>query len=99
MSSENLAKLVGSIISLLLGWFPVLSAWFDKFPSKTKALIAAGATIVVALALFGLTCAKWYEIPGLVCSKQGFQEWAIITVNALIGLAGTYIALVRPFKE
>jgi hypothetical protein len=98
MTSENLAKLVGAIISLLLGWFPVVSTWFDKLPSKTKALIAAGVTIAVALVLFGASCAKLYQIPGLICSKQGFQEWAVITINALIGLVGAYMALVRPFK-
>lgn len=99
MSDQDLAKLVGVVISLLLGWLPWLSTWYDKQSSKAKAGIAAGTAIVLALIIFGATCAGWDLVPGMLCTKEGFKNWAIVTVNALVFMAGGYITLVRPFKD
>ena len=36
MTSTDLAKLVGALISGLLGLFPFLSTWFDKQPPRVQ---------------------------------------------------------------
>jgi hypothetical protein len=98
MSDQDLAKLVGVLISLFLGWLPWLSTWYDKKSSKAKAGIAAGFTVAVSLVIFASSCAGWNLVPGVLCTKEGLGSWALVTANALVFMAGGYVTLVRPFK-
>lgn len=98
MSSEKLASIVGVLISLLFAYLPGLKTWFDKQTSEAKGGITAGITVLAAFAIYGLSCAGWFTELGVTCSQGGLQQLISIVIGALVGLAGTYVTLVRPFK-
>jgi len=98
MSSDKLAALVGVLISLLFAYLPGLRAWFSKQSSEAKGGITASVTVFAALAIYGLSCAGWFPSLGVTCSQGGFQQLVAVVIGALVGLAGTYVTLVRPFK-
>lgn len=98
MTSDKLAALVGVLISLLFAYLPGLKTWFEKQASEAKGGITAGITVLAALAIYGLSCAGWFTELGVTCSQGGFQQLVSIVIGALVGLAGTYVTLVRPFK-
>jgi hypothetical protein len=56
MSPEELALLLGAILSLVFAYFPWIKDWFDDLDSVWKPLLNAGLLLVLALALVGLNC-------------------------------------------
>jgi len=99
MTSEQLAAIAGMVISLLLAYAPGLRTWFDTLASEAKGGITAAVTVCAGLAIYGLSCAGWFLQLGVTCSQGGFQQLVTIVIGALVGLAGTYVTLVRPFKK
>jgi hypothetical protein len=99
MTSDKLAALVGVLISLLFAYLPGLKSWFNKQSSEAKGGITAGVTVLAALAVYGLSCAGWFTQLGVTCSQGGFQQLVTIIIGALVGMGGTYVTLVRPFKN
>jgi len=99
MTAENLAMIVGAIISFILGLAPVIKNWFDSRSSLVKAAIAGGLTILMGTVIYLANCQGWYKIPGLVCSQESIGQWATVVLNALLGLVAVYIPIVRPLKK
>jgi hypothetical protein len=97
MSPEELALLLGAILSLVFAYFPWIKDWFDDLDSVWKPLLNAGLLLVLALALVGLNCidlANYFE-----CSYAGLVDALIVWVLALIGNKLAYEVLVRQFKQ
>jgi hypothetical protein len=99
MTPEQLALIVGSVISFVLGLAPGIKKWFDSKESIVKAGIAAGITILLGTAIYFANCQGFYEIPGIICGKEGVFQWAGVVLNALLGLVAMYISVVRPIKS
>jgi hypothetical protein len=99
MTSDKLAALVGLIISLLFAYLPGLKSWFEKQGSEFKAGLTAAITVIAALAIYGLSCANWFPELGVTCTKAGLQQLVSVVIGALVGMAGGYVTLVRPFKQ
>jgi hypothetical protein len=98
MTSDKLAALVGVLISLLFAYLPGVKTWIEKQSSELKGGLTAGLTILAGIAIYGLSCAGWFMDLGVICSKAGLQQLVTTIIGALVGLAGTYVTLVRPFK-
>ena len=98
MTSDKLAALVGVLISLIFAYLPGVKYWFHKQTSEAKGGISALVTILAGIVIYGLSCAGWFTQLGVICGKAGFQQLVTIIIGALVGLAGTYVTLVRPFK-
>jgi len=97
MTPEELALLLGAILSLVFAYFPWVKDWFDGLDSAYKPLLNAGLLLVLALALVGLNClnlADYFE-----CSYAGVFDAVIVWILALLGNQVTYAILVRQFKQ
>ena len=72
MNVEALSLGAGALLSLLFGYVPGLSGWFDAKEPTVKRLIMAGALLVISVVVFGLSCAN-LQIPGIQieCNTQG----------------------------
>ena len=99
MTSDKLAALVGVLIALLFAYLPGLKTWFEKQGSEVKAGLTAAVTVIAAVAIYGLSCANWFPELGVTCTKVGVQQLVSVVIGALIGMAGGYVTLVRPFKQ
>ena len=65
--------------------------------SKVKAQIMGGLLLVVALGVFGLSCANVY--PLVECSQAGAKELFGLLITALIANQSTFVLAVRPFQK
>ena len=99
MNAEQLAAVSGIVLSLIFAYIPGIKDIFDKLPKpEYKAAVMAVLTILVGAGLFGLGCAKWFNVP-LTCDQAGVEQLVNSIVGVLIGMAGGYVTLVRPFKK
>lgn len=97
MTSEQLAAYAGIVLSLALAYLPKVKDWYDAFDKPQKAQIMGGLLVVVALAVFGLSCANLY--PLVACSVEGAKELVSILVTALIANQASFLLAVRPFQK
>jgi hypothetical protein len=99
MDAEKLAAIAGLVLSLAFAYVPGLKDWFEGLPKpQWKAAFMAVLTIVAAGVIFGLGCAKWFNVP-VTCDQTGIEQLVNAVVAALIGMASGYVTLVRPFKR
>jgi hypothetical protein len=97
MSPEELALLLGAVLSLVFAYFPWVKDWFDGLDSVWKPLLNAGLLLVLALALVGLNClglAGYFE-----CSQAGLLDAVIVWLLALVGNQAAYQVFVRQKKQ
>lgn len=101
MTAEQLSQYAGVVLSLALAYIPKLSDWYDTKSPKEKAGIMALLLAVVALVVYGLSCAGLAAQLGLnvVCDQEGAIALVQIFITALIANQVTFIAAVRPFKR
>jgi len=92
MTAEQLSLYAGVLLSLVFGYFPWLSKWYDTVSPEYKKLIMAGALLAVALGIVGIACSGNGELFGVVvtCDKAGFAETLKVFVAALIANQATY---------
>lgn len=92
MSAELLAGLAGGLLSLLMSYVPGLNVWFAALDSVKKSLIILGLLLVVAAAVFGLSCAGWAAGWGIeqTCDQAGAQKLINAFVAALVMSQATY---------
>jgi hypothetical protein len=98
MNADQLSALVGTLSSLLFGYVPYVSDWFEGLGDpKKKAGFMALLMLVVAASVFGLGCIHWFGIT-VPCDATGVQQLITAYVSALGGMGMGYVTLVRPFK-
>ena len=92
MSAELLAGLAGGLLSLLMSYIPGLNSWYAALDSVKKSLIMLGALVVVAAAVYGLSCAGWAAGWGFeqTCDQAGLQKLIAAFVAALVMNQATY---------
>jgi hypothetical protein len=89
MSAEQLAAIAGVILSLLFSYVPGLSNWYGGLDSVKKSLFMAGMLVIVAVAVFGLSC--WNVIAYVTCDRSGALGLLGVLIAALIANQSTYL--------
>lgn len=82
MSSENIARLAGVLLSLACSFLPGLSSKWAGLDGDTKRAITLGLMVAVAVGAFGAGCAGFGPI---TCDKQsavGLFETLIAALTA-----------------
>lgn len=97
MSVETLGSYAGIVLSLFMAYVPGVREWYDRQSAQMKATIMGGLLIVVALAVFGVSCGNLW--PLVECSVNGAKGLFLIAVNTLIANQATYLLAVKPFKS
>jgi hypothetical protein len=88
MTSENLARFAGIVLSLAFSYVPGLQEKYNALSGIYKRLIMAGALVVVAGAIFGLSCAGVMD--GVTCTKEGAVGLVQVFIAAVIANQATY---------
>ena len=92
MTAELLAGLAGGLLSLLMSYVPGVNAWYAGLTSVYKSLLMLSALVIVALGVFGLSCAGWTEGWGIqqTCDQAGVQRLIAAFIAALVANQATY---------
>jgi hypothetical protein len=87
--------LAGAILSLLFEYVPGLSGWYEGQTGTTKRLVMLGAIVVVAAAVYGLSCfnTPWIYVE---CSTAGLFDLLLAIVAAITANQGVYLLTKRP---
>lgn len=93
MTAEQLSLYAGVLVSLLFGYLPWLSKWYEALASEYKKLVMAGSLLIVAVAILVFACTGYGSLFGIpiVCDQTGFAEVIKIFVAALISNQATYL--------
>lgn len=89
MTDELFAEIVGIVVSLLFSYFPGLQGWYDKLDKVMKRLVMAGVFVVIAAAIFGLSCAGLIDYAE--CSQAGALAMLALVFRALMANQATYL--------
>jgi multisubunit Na+/H+ antiporter MnhG subunit len=89
ITAESLALVTGAILSLCFSYIPGLKDWFEPLENKYKQAIMGALLIVVAFAIYGLSCAAVFSY--FTCDKAGFMQVVEILVFALIANQSIYL--------
>jgi hypothetical protein len=97
MTAETLAGLLGSLLALLFAYVPGFQDWFNALTGVYKRLAMAIGLIIVAAAVFGLSCAGLAAKFGwqLTCDVTGAIGFIQVLIAALVANQGAYLLLVR----
>lgn len=89
MTAEQLSMVAGTVLSLLFSYVPGLKTWYDSLSGQWKSCIMAVALIVVAAAIFAVSCGgvfDWVE-----CTQDGAKGLVSILILALMANQSTYL--------
>lgn len=81
MTTEELVAIVGAVLAVLFAYVPGFANWFNPLGAEVKRLIMAGMLIIVAGAVFGLSCAG--ILARVTCDFQG--AWGLV-IAVLAGI-------------
>lgn len=90
MDANLLAGIAGVVLSLVFAYVPGIEGWFNGLSGTVKRLINLGALVLVAAAVFGLGCAKWFNVP-VTCDQAGIEGLVKAFVAAAIANQGAYL--------
>lgn len=97
VDAKVLAGIVGIIVSLLFTLIPGLKTWYDGL-GKWKGLFMFGLMLLVAGAMFGLSCVPSFPYPVFTCDVAGFWAFLTLLASALVSNQLTYL-LTNKFGE
>jgi hypothetical protein len=83
--------IAGSVVSLLLEYFPKLNAWYGGQPDNVQRLIILGSGAVVVLGAFGLNCLDFFVDLPWACSLLGVKEVLASYLAFVFASQGTYL--------
>jgi len=92
MSADSLSLIAGSLLSLIFSYVPGLNDKFNALSTEYKRGIMLGLVVVVALAIYFLTCSSLAIDLGMkvTCGKAGLVEMARMIVLVAIANQGAY---------
>jgi len=94
MTAEKLSAIAGAVLSLAFSYLPGLSGWYDGQSPTVKRLLMAAVLVVVAGAIFGLSC--WRIISQVECTQAG--AWGLVGVLITALIANQAMYLISPKK-
>ena len=89
MTGEELLAIAGIVVSLIFEYFPRLSVWYNALEDNVQRLIMLGVVAVIALTVFGMSCAGLSE--AYTCDKAGVWSLIKIFVAGVIANQTTYL--------
>lgn len=95
MTAQQLSAICGAVVSLAFSYIPGLRTWYGKQSGDVKRLIMLGVLVVVAAAIFGLSC--WGVIDNVTCDRPGAVGLALAVFYAVAG--NQAIFLITPFRN
>jgi hypothetical protein len=94
MDAKLLASIAGIVLSLLFTYLPGLKDWYEPLDSAKKSLIMLGLIIIVAAAVFGLSCAGWYKL--VSCDQIGIKGLVEAVILVLVSNQATFLISPKP---
>lgn len=88
MTQEELVALVGIVTSLVFSYLPHVKDWFDAQTANVKRLLQVAVAVVVAGAVFGLSCAGLLH--GFTCDWAGALSMLRLVVVFVIANQAAY---------
>jgi len=100
MSADSLSLIAGTALTLIFSYVPGLNTKFAEKPAEIKRLIMLGLLVVVAAAVYGVSCLGYGEGFGItvVCDQQGAVALAQALVIAIIANQSVYAVSPKPAK-
>ena len=92
MTPEMLAGVAGIILSLIFSYVPGLNAKFALLDGIYKRLVMLGLIFLVALGVFGLSCAGLFNY--VTCDQGG--AWLLLGIFIQAAIANQSAYLVSP---
>lgn len=90
MNAEFLAYIAGIALSLIFSYIPLAQKYYDALDAIAKRLVMAGLLLLVAVAVYGLSC--WGVISGYVeCTQTGLVSTIGFFIDALIANQAAYL--------
>lgn len=100
MKPEELSIIAGVVLSLLFSYVPGVNTWFTALKSIYKRIIMLVLLVVVAAAVYGLSCAGilqdmvgWH----MTCDRTGLINLIYTVILAIMANQSTY-AITPPTK-
>ena len=93
MDASQLAALAGGALSLAFSYIPGLKTWFDGLTTGYKQLVMGVALIVVALVVFGISCAGLGASFGwsVACTAAGAVGFLQVLITALVANQAVFL--------
>jgi hypothetical protein len=93
MDATALAALAGLILSLVFSYVPGIKDWFEAQSMGMKQAIMGGLLVVIALVVFGLSCAGLGASLGIgvECSVAGAYGFLQVLIAALVANQSIYL--------
>lgn len=88
MTADQLAAIAGALLSLAFSYIPGLADKFSQLDPTYKRLIMGGLLVVVAGAVFGLSCGN--VLSTVTCDKPGALGLLGVLINALVANQSVY---------
>jgi hypothetical protein len=81
----------GTVVSLVLEYFPKLNVWYNAQPDRIQKLLILGSGLVVVLGAFGLSCAGL--LVGLPWACTWASVWDVVAsyLAFVFATQGTYL--------
>lgn len=86
---NTLSSLIGIVTSLVFSYFPGVKDWFETLEAGQKRLVMVGVAVVVVGALFGLSCAKLFNV--LACTWDGVYDGLKLILSFMVANQATYV--------
>jgi hypothetical protein len=97
MTGPQLSALAGIVLSLIFSYVPQVQAWYSAKDSKTQSLIMLGLLVLVAVAVYGISCLAWWPgLTAITCDKKGAMDLVTAFIAALIANQSTYLLSPAP---
>jgi hypothetical protein len=97
MTPELIASTAGIILSLFFSYVPKASDWYVGLDGTRKRLVMLGILLVVALSVFGLTCAGLTQY-SVSCDRAGAIQIINAFIAAVIANQSTYMLTPKTAK-
>jgi len=93
MTGTYLAAIVGSLLSLLFSYFPKLKDWYAKLDGYGKRFVMLLLLILVAAAVFGISCAHLGDIIQVEITCDTAGAWGLVraVIAALAANQATFL--------
>ena len=87
----QLAIIAGTVLSLVLSYAPGVAKVYEELVKEVKQAVNLGLMVLVAGAIFGLSCVNQLDI-AILCTLDGASDLVLLILYGLIGTQGVYKA-------
>lgn len=85
----QLAIVAGTVLSLVLSYAPGVAKVYEELTKEAKQAVNLGLMTLVAVAVFGLSCANRLDV-NILCTLDGALDLVLLILYGLIATQGIY---------